>query len=161
MASGPMTNEDQNRSRPYRRFGVVRHTFHDLTPTEKAFIVAFGVFGLIAAFFAGKSMRGPAEAIVAFSGCIMGPVLAYWMRYEPATVLQIFLFPFTGHSPKWPRIVLMSVRAFGIVALFSSLFSLPLVFLPASCTKSPICQAALITIALGISIFALRKRSRI
>jgi hypothetical protein len=90
MASDPMTNEDQNRSRPYRQFGVVRHTLPDLTPTEKAFIVAFGASGLIAAIFAGKSMRRPDEAIVAFCGCIMGPVLAYWMRYEPPLLSKCF-----------------------------------------------------------------------
>jgi hypothetical protein len=160
MGSGPMSNEGENRSRAYRKFGMVRHTFPDFTPTEKAFLVGFVVSGPVAAIFAGKSMRGSDRAIVGFCGCIMSPVLGYWMRYEPAAFLQFLLFPITGYSPKWPRIVLMCVRAFGYVAVFGALSSLSMILLPASWTKSPTVGLVLLAITVGITVFVLQKRSR-
>jgi hypothetical protein len=139
---------------------MVRHTFPDFTPTEKAFIVAFVVSGLIAAIFAGKPMKGPDRAIVGFCGCIMSPVLGYWMRFEPAAFLQFLLFPFTGYSPKWPRIVLMCVRAFGYLAVFGALSSVSMMLLPTGGTKSPTAGLLLLAITVGVTVFVLRKRSR-
>ena len=155
-----MLHEGENRSRPYRKFGMVRHTFPDFTPTEKAFIVAFVVSGLVAAIFAGRSMRGADRAIVGFCGCIMSPVLGYWMRYEPAAFLQFLLLPFTGYSPKWPRIVLLCVRAFGYLAVFGALSSMSMILLPASGTKSPTAGVLLLAITVGVTVFVLRRRSR-
>jgi len=160
MPSGQMIHDGENRSRLYRKFGMVRHTFPDFTPTEKAFIVAFVVSGLVAAIFAGKSMTGPDRAIVGFCGCIMSPVLGYWMRHEPAAFLQFLIYPFTGYGPKWPRIVLMCVRAFGYLAVFGALCSVSMILLPASGTKSPTAGLVLLAITGGITVFVLRKRSR-
>ena len=96
-----MLKENEKRTRPYRQLGIVRHTFPEMTPTEKAFVVAFVFCGLVAAIVSRRPMRRPDEyAIAGLCGCVMGPVLCYWMRHEPAAVLQMLVFPFTGWSPK-------------------------------------------------------------
>jgi hypothetical protein len=156
-----MMNESENRTRPNRTFGVIRHTFPEMTPTEKAFLAAFVFCGLVAAIVARRSMsRSDEYAIVGFCGIVMGPVLCYWMKQEPAAFLQLFLFPFTGWQFKWPTIVLMCVRGFGIVCFFGCLSSFPLVFLPASWTNNPLVELVLLALAVGISVRVLRKRSR-
>ena len=42
-------DEFENQTPPSRKFGVVRHSFPEMTPAEKAFVVAFVFFGLVAA----------------------------------------------------------------------------------------------------------------
>lgn len=156
-----MMKESEKQTRPYRRFGIVRHTFPEMTRTEKAFVVAFVFCGLVAAIVARHSMRRPDEfAIAGLCGCVMVPVLCYWMRHEPAAILQILLFPFSGWSPNWPTIVLMCVRGFGIFCFFSCLFSFPLFFLPASWTNNRLVVLVLLAIAVGVSLRVLWKRRR-
>jgi hypothetical protein len=151
----------ENQTRPDRKFGVLRHTFPELTPTEKAFVVAFVFFGLVAAIVVRPASSRPDEnVIVGFCGCIMGPTLAYWMRQEPAAMLQLFLFPLSGRQFKWPRIVLMLVQGFGIVSFFGCLVSFPLFFLPASWTNNLLVESVLLVLAVIISVRALRKRSQ-
>jgi ABC-type cobalamin transport system permease subunit len=91
-----MMDKSENRTRPYRTFGVIRYTFPEMTPTEKAFLGAFVFCGLVAAIVVRRSMSGSQYAIAGVSLCIMGSVLSYWMRHEPAAFLQLFLFPYTG-----------------------------------------------------------------
>jgi hypothetical protein len=157
-----MMKENEKRTRPYRTFGIVRHTFPEMTPTEKAFVAAFVFCGLVAAIVARHSMSHPDEyAIAGFCGCVMGPVLCYWMRHEPAAFLQLLVFPFTGWSPNWPTIALMCVRGFGIFCFFACLFSFPLLFLPASWTNNPLIGLVLLAVAVGVSVRVLRKRRRL
>jgi hypothetical protein len=156
-----MMNESENRTRTSRSFGVIRHTLPEMTPTEKAFLAAFVVCGLVAAIVVRRSMSRPDEyAIAGFCGCVMGPVLCYWMRQEPAAFLQLFVFPFTGWQFKWPTIVLMCVRGFGIVCFFGCLASFPLFFLPASWANSSVGELVILALAVSISVRVLRKRSR-
>jgi len=157
---GAIMNESENQTRRYRSFGIVRHTFPEMTPTEKAFVPAFAFCGVVATMVVRRSMSGIQSAIGGVSLCVMGAVLGYWMRHEPAAFLQLLWFPFTGWTPRWPRIVLMCIRAFGVVCFFSCLSSFPLVFLPASWTKSPVAEVVILAFALSVSAFALRKRSR-
>jgi hypothetical protein len=153
-------NERENRTRPYRNFAVIRHTFPELTSTEKAFVAAFVFCGVVATIVVQHHpMRGPDSAIVAFCGCVMGPVLAYRMRQDPAAFLQLFLFPFTGWQFKWPTIVLTCVRGFGIVCFLACLASFPLFFLPTSWTNAPLGEFVILVLAIIISVRALRKRS--
>jgi hypothetical protein len=66
-------NESENRTRPYRTFGVIRHTFPELTPTEKKFAAAFVFCGLVAAIVVQHHpMTRPERALVGFCMSVMG-----------------------------------------------------------------------------------------
>jgi hypothetical protein len=152
-------NESENHTRPYRNFGVIRHTFPELTPTEKKFVAAFVFCGLVAAIVVQRHPMGrPENVIFGLCAYVMGPVLCYWMRREPDAFLQLFLFPYTGWRIKWPRIVLMGVRGFGIVSFFGCLASFPLFFLPASWANTPLGELIILGLAVIVSMRALRKR---
>jgi hypothetical protein len=153
-------NESENRTRPYRTIGIVRPTFPEMTRTEKAFVVAFAFCGLVATVVVRKSMDGVQNAIGGFSLCVMGSVLCYWMRHEPAAFLQLFLFPYTGWSPKWPRVVLMGVRGFGIFGFFGCMSAFPFAFLPKSWTNNPLVGLILLALVVWVSVRVLRKRTR-
>jgi hypothetical protein len=153
-------NERENQTRPSRKFGAVRHSFPELTPTEKAFIVAFVFFGLVAAIVVRPAMNRPNEyAIGGFCGYVMGTTLCYWMRHEPAAVLQLLLFPFTGWQFNWPPSVLMLIRGFGIFSFIGCMISFPLFFLPASWTSNVLFELVILAFTVLVCVRALRKRS--
>jgi hypothetical protein len=140
---------------------VIRHTFPELTPAEKNFVAAFVFCGLVAAIVGQhRPMGGPENVILGLCAYAMGPVLCYWMRHEPDAFLQLFLFPYTGWRIAWPRIVLLCVRGFGIVSFFGCLAAFPLVFLPASWVRSPLCELIILALSVIVSARALGKRPR-
>jgi hypothetical protein len=157
---GPIMSESENQTRPSRNFGVVRHSFPQLTQTEKAFVGAFVFSGLVAAIVLRPAMHRPDEyAIGGLCAYIMGPTLCYWMWHEPGAVLQLLLFRFRGWQVKWPPVVLMLIRGFGIVNFIGCLLSFPLVFLPASWTNNLLGELVVLVLTAIISVRALRKRS--
>jgi uncharacterized membrane protein len=80
------------------------------------------------------------------------------MRHDPDAFLQLFLFPYTGWRIKWPRIVLMCARGFGIFTFFACLASFPLAFLPAGWAITPLGELIGLVFAVIVSVRALRKR---
>src|SRR5437879_6753734 len=88
-------NESENQTRRYRSFGIVRHTFPEMTPTEKAFVAAFAFCGVVATIVVRRSMSGIQSGIGGVSLCVMGAVRGYCMRPEQAAFVLLLWFSFT------------------------------------------------------------------
>lgn len=144
---------------PYRKFGIIYHRFPEMTRAEKGFVVAFVTCGVIMVFL---TMHGPMpraeNPLVGFCAAIMGGVLCYWAKHEPAALLGFLLFPFTGRAVQWPSSVLFCVRAFAVLGFFGSVSSFLVAFLPASFYNSPGPGLLLLVLAVAVCFFFLRRR---
>jgi hypothetical protein len=88
---------DENLPRHFRTFGVLRHTFPEMTRAEKQFLV-LTVFclGLLALLLYHKPPTRTESTVQASCAGVGASVLAYWMKQEPEALLQFLLFPYTG-----------------------------------------------------------------
>jgi hypothetical protein len=85
---------DENLPRPFRTFGVLRHTFPEMTRAEKRFLVlGVSCLGILALLLYHKPPTGAESAVQAFCAGVGASVLAYWMKQEPEALLQFLLFP--------------------------------------------------------------------
>jgi hypothetical protein len=157
----------QNSPRPARRFGIIVHTFPEMTPVETAFLYAFVACGCLLTLLLrrGTSSLTSGFWFVALSACVMGTTLGYWMRHEPEAWLDLLVSWYsipTGrlHNVRWPRIVVFGVRAFGVVAFYGALMSLAVAVLPDRSASSPGPALLFYSIVLFVSFIALRKRPR-
>lgn len=130
-----------------------------MTRLEKSFIVAFLVSGAIMTLLTihGGKLRAE-NPLVGFCAAIMGGVLAYWAKHEPAALLDFLFFPFTGWAVRWPRFILFCVRAFGVLSFFGSVSGFLVTLLPASVYNSPGPGLLLFAFAVAVCFFLLRRR---
>ena len=69
----------QNSPRPARRFGIIAHTFPEMTPVETAFLYAFVVCGRLLTLLIqrGTSSITSGFWVVALCASVMGSTLGY------------------------------------------------------------------------------------
>src|SRR2546429_9506576 len=103
-------NESENQTRRYRSFGIVRHTFPEMTPTEKAFVPAFAFCGVVATMVVRRSMSGIQSAIGGGRLFALGGGGGFWVGGETGALLPFLWVPFTGWAPKRGPVVLIGVR---------------------------------------------------
>jgi lysylphosphatidylglycerol synthetase-like protein (DUF2156 family) len=157
----------QNSPRPARRFGIIVHTFPEMTPIETAFLYAFVVCGCLLTLLIerGTSSITSGFWVVALCASVMGTTLGYWMRHEPEAWLDLLVSWYSIPTGRvrhvcWPRTVVFGVRAFGVMAFFGTLISFAVAVLPDHPTSSPGPALLLYPIVLAVSFVALRKRPR-
>lgn len=157
--------------RPNRKFGIVQHTFPEMTGTEKRFVWAFIASGCILLLLLRDSVKqSTVQGQLALCAGIMGGTLAYWMRQEPAAVLDLLVFPYTGGrlwfgrpQVRWPRWVLASVRVFGVVSFFGAVSGVGALSLPQNWTSNGpnapgLKGLILLAIEVGFCFYVLRER---
>jgi hypothetical protein len=158
--------------RPYRKFGILRHTFPEMTPIERVFVWSSVVAGCVMIVVVGPATgRSGSLSGLALVAAIAGGTLCYWMRQEPAAVLDLFVFPYTAGSLlpgraqiRWPRWMLAGVRVFGVCSFFGAVSGAALFDLPATWTgadpKAPVWHGlALIALEICFCFYVLRKRA--
>src|SRR2546430_11772882 len=99
-------NESENQTRRYRSFGIVRHTFPEMTPTEKAFVPAFAFCGVVATMVVRRSMSGIQSAIGGGGPRFLGGGAGAWRGGPAGAIVALLFFPFSRRVPTMSEDVL-------------------------------------------------------
>jgi hypothetical protein len=139
-------------------FRYMRYHVPELSLLERLFLILWVACAVILIITVEQKETPQQLSVFAFCASIMVGVLGYWMRHEPAYILQFFLWPFAQQMTRWPRILLWPVRAFGCIGFIIAVFVLPLLFLPDWLTYSGSGAVFMLASELIITVVALWKR---
>jgi hypothetical protein len=155
-----MTIEDNEQTGRGRTMGFRYMRYHvpEFSLPERFFLIMWVGCAVIAIIAVEQKPTPHQLDVIAFCAWIMTGVVGYWMRHEPAYVLQFFLWPFTQQMTRWHGILLWPVRIFGCVGFIIAMFACPAVFLPDGLTKNAGGIAFVLASEVIISVIALWRR---